>query len=829
MKKTISIVLVLVLGMIVSVANAATTNQAPIADAGLPRYAGTDAVILDGTGSYDPDNSGPLLYAWQQIAGPSVVITDPNTATPTISGFVQTDEIQECEFELVVWDGELTSMPDTVIVIIVPDFGANTFRQQNLPFDADKPTIIYFGGGDCVNGLAVDGSSPFTPTWLSRVNIIYFPDGYTPDSGGNVRTYYKYGDMIIVYLSAVAPDYKQPIQTSGWSTGGQPAVDVGIHLNLSYADARYAVNRVTFFDATTYCRANYSDSIATFLGSSVDGEQCWADTYVSTTGGYGTAYPPFHENVLNVWFPSATGSWYSRHCLAHSWYRASLVGSDMNNFNHGVVAGAYWSVVGPGKNLQLASTPGTQTYKFQWYGDSSSGYMDFYDEPNHPGRLPEPVTLWAWRDGLDSKGIILTCKESENAVGYQLLFGSEPYRIMDYTIISDTPVPPDEVIMTLPFEETWWTVKAYDQFGSTIYADPICIDAFQFSLPIKNLTRGRRYYYIQFAIDDAMDNDEIVLNEGIYKENIDFNGKDMKVRSTDPNDPDVVAATVIKGVDHRPVVTLTRGQGAGSVLAGLTISGETVGISCGETSLTIRNCTIESTGTNSIEFMQGYEPIIIDCNILGPIRDSLAMPHWKLDEEAGNTAQDSLGVHDGTLHGEPLWLPAGGMIDGALQFDGIDDYISTDFILDPSVGAFSVFAWIQGGGPGQVIISQRTGVGNIWLGLDAQSGCLMTGLEPPSTGWVSTKKPLVSEFIITDEQWHHVGFVWDDSYRVLYVDGIEIAKDTAAQNPLKAADGGLYIGVDKTLGTGTFFSGLIDDVRIYDVALSAEKIAAMAQ
>jgi hypothetical protein len=70
---------------------------------------------------------------------------------------------------------------------------------------------------------------------------------------------------------------------------------------------------------------------------------------------------------------------------------------------------------------------------------------------------------------------------------------------------------------------------------------------------------------------------------------------------------------------------------------------------------------------------------------------------------------------------------------------------------------------------------------------------------------------------------------WDGSYRILYVDGIEVARDTAALELLEFADGGLYIGTDKNLDEGTFFSGLIDDVRIYNVALSAEQIAALAQ
>ena len=91
----------------------------------------------------------------------------------------------------------------------------------------------------------------------------------------------------------------------------------------------------------------------------------------------------------------------------------------MNAFNHGIVAGAYWSVVGPGKNLQLASALGEQIYEFKWYGSDSSGYMTFLDEPNHPGRLPEPVTLVGPVDVGDPNGAVFTCEESENAVSYE--------------------------------------------------------------------------------------------------------------------------------------------------------------------------------------------------------------------------------------------------------------------------------------------------------------------------------------------------------------------------------------------------------------------------
>jgi Tol biopolymer transport system component len=203
------------------------------------------------------------------------------------------------------------------------------------------------------------------------------------------------------------------------------------------------------------------------------------------------------------------------------------------------------------------------------------------------------------------------------------------------------------------------------------------------------------------------------------------------------------------------------------------------------------------------------------------ILDPALAAYWKLDEAEGSIAQNSASDNDGTLHGEPQWQPAGGKKAGALTFDGIDDYVSTDFVLNPADGQFSVLAWIQGGSPGDVVISQTDGIGGsgeTWLGTEPSSGRFMSGLVPPPAGR-SIPQPLKSESVVTDGQWHHIGFVWDGAYRYLYVDGVEVAKDTAVQNPLKAATGGLYIGAGKTLDATSFFSGLIDDVRIYDRAV----------
>jgi hypothetical protein len=191
------------------------------------------------------------------------------------------------------------------------------------------------------------------------------------------------------------------------------------------------------------------------------------------------------------------------------------------------------------------------------------------------------------------------------------------------------------------------------------------------------------------------------------------------------------------------------------------------------------------------------------------------LAYWKLDETEGDIAHDSAGVYDGLLNGVPTWQPTGGAVDGALEFDGIDDYVSTPPVLDPAAAPFSVFAWIKGGAPGQVIISQTGGAN--WLLADPSEGKLGTSLSRPAGGRF-VPQPLISEFIITDGNWHRVGLTWDGSDKILYADGAEVAKDTHAG--LESPEGGLYIGASSTLDPASFFSGLIDDVRIYNRAVT---------
>jgi parallel beta-helix repeat protein len=116
------------------------------------------------------------------------------------------------------------------------------------------------------------------------------------------------------------------------------------------------------------------------------------------------------------------------------------------------------------------------------------------------------------------------------------------------------------------------------------------------TLPIYNLDQGNWYRSIQSAIDGAASGDKIGVYPGTYNENIDFSGKAITLRSVDPNDWDVVEATIIDGGGSGSVVTFDTSEDANSVLTGFTITNgcasDGSGIVCKWASPTISNCIV---------------------------------------------------------------------------------------------------------------------------------------------------------------------------------------------------------------------------------------------
>jgi len=216
-------------------------------------------------------------------------------------------------------------------------------------------------------------------------------------------------------------------------------------------------------------------------------------------------------------------------------------------------------------------------------------------------------------------------------------------------------------------------------------------------------------------------------------------------------------------------------------------------------------------------FVDVQDLIFLSEHLFEEVNDPTLVAHWALDETEGIFAGDSAGSNDAVVLGGATWQSDTGQVNGALQLNGVDGYAIAGAVLNPADGPFSVLAWIKGGTAGQVIISEPGGAN--WLGTDPLDGRLMTGLVPPPVGRFITQ-PMESESIITDGQWHRIGFVWDSSYRHLYVDGIEVVKDAAPLSNLEGSYSGLYIGAGNAMAPGTYFSGLIDDVRIYNRVVS---------
>ncbi|MEN6423877.1 MAG: protein kinase [Phycisphaerales bacterium] len=188
------------------------------------------------------------------------------------------------------------------------------------------------------------------------------------------------------------------------------------------------------------------------------------------------------------------------------------------------------------------------------------------------------------------------------------------------------------------------------------------------------------------------------------------------------------------------------------------------------------------------------------------VEDPTLVAHWAFDETEGTVVSDSAGDCDGMLSLGATWQPEGGVVGGALQFDGVVGCVIVDSIPDLGTGPFSVIAWVKGGEPGEIIVCH--GGATNWLLANPIDGSLMTKLT-------SASQPMAqgfSEAVITDGKWHRIGLVWDGADRILYADGQEVARDP--QEEITISDGSLMIGASRD--ANTLWSGLIDDVRIYN-------------
>ncbi|UCD50250.1 MAG: hypothetical protein JSW27_22315 [Phycisphaerales bacterium] len=202
---------------------------------------------------------------------------------------------------------------------------------------------------------------------------------------------------------------------------------------------------------------------------------------------------------------------------------------------------------------------------------------------------------------------------------------------------------------------------------------------------------------------------------------------------------------------------------------------------------------------------------------------SALLGYWKFDEGSGTAALDASGNNYlGGVFGA-TWVS--GMDEFALNFDGINDYvrIQTEPALN-NLEAITMAAWIY------------PRVDAHWHVLDKGDGDKRLYAEGTRrtfdgriryTGAHAFSKSVSNTVQLND--WQHVAMVWSRATNLtrIYHNGREVSyttQDVGTGSPLDDTTHPYTIGARGALGEVTFFNGLIDEVRLYRRALTADEV-----
>ena len=213
--------------------------------------------------------------------------------------------------------------------------------------------------------------------------------------------------------------------------------------------------------------------------------------------------------------------------------------------------------------------------------------------------------------------------------------------------------------------------------------------------------------------------------------------------------------------------------------------------------------------------------IVLMAALLG-LADSASadlLVHWNLDEGSGAVATDASGNgRDGTINGSPEWVP-GVNSDGALHFSGANDYVAYTFPDEAQTyAAFTVAMWLKADDIEQAL---RAGVfTSHFPGGATGAGFQIEARDQAGTYGYFVHPPSFSGFfgnVSTD--WVHIAMVSEGASAQLYYQGAPSATGTFASDLFNAYS----VGTNR--GIGLFFAGAIDDLRVYDHALTEAEIA----
>ena len=188
---------------------------------------------------------------------------------------------------------------------------------------------------------------------------------------------------------------------------------------------------------------------------------------------------------------------------------------------------------------------------------------------------------------------------------------------------------------------------------------------------------------------------------------------------------------------------------------------------------------------------------------------------WKLDEGQGTAVIDWSGhKNDGTLINGTKWVA--GYDEGALEFDGNDDYVNFTNMsgLAAGVSARSMCGWGK---------TDTVADGWRWItayGSPGTSQAMFIGMTGDALYGGGYGDDVFINGLWEIDVWHHICLTYDGTTARLYADGIEVSAEAKSWDLVL---GRAHIG-RQVNDIAEFWDGLIDDVRIYDKALTPDEI-----
>lgn len=206
--------------------------------------------------------------------------------------------------------------------------------------------------------------------------------------------------------------------------------------------------------------------------------------------------------------------------------------------------------------------------------------------------------------------------------------------------------------------------------------------------------------------------------------------------------------------------------------------------------------------------------------------------HWDFNEGSGTTAADSAGGAAGVIDGA-TWATDTGNRQNYLEFDGSNDRVdpSLSFPTITTADASSWTFWVnvnsgQTTANGIIIGNRRDGAGSD-IGPGTRNFLKITPRGRFNFHQGGGKDTNFGAF--PAEEWTHFAFSRDGDQLLLYVDGVEVNGGVATTiNTLATEATGavlpFYMGGEPGQGGSEHFAGGLDDVRLYDHALTPQEV-----